>query len=107
VIHLTRHDAKYIAVQAPYSCKDTIKALAPWPDVKWDADSKHWLIRIELFDKLAETLGADFAPLEYDMLAQIPVAVPLRGPQSASDMARARDERVRKAKYAKRKVRVG
>ena len=102
MLHLTRHDAKYIAVQAEYRHKDTIKALAPWPDVRWDADSKSWLIRVELYDKLAETLGADFAPLEYDMLAQIPVATPLRGPQSASDMARARDKRTRKAKYGRR-----
>jgi hypothetical protein len=102
MLHLTRHDAKYIAVQAPYSCKDTIKSLAPWPDVKWSQESKVWLVRVELFDKLAETLGADFAPLEYDMLAQIPVAPPLRGPQSASDMARARDERIRKQKYQRK-----
>jgi hypothetical protein len=57
MIHLTHHDARYLALRNCYAHKDAIKMLADYPDVRWDKASGAWLVDNRLYDALADVLG--------------------------------------------------
>jgi hypothetical protein len=76
VITVSLHSPKYLALRSDFAHKDSIKALADYPDVKWDGDSKVWLVHVELMDKLIANLGDVINPLDVDFV----MAMPLRAP---------------------------
>ena len=58
MIQLQLHDQTYIALTGDtYAHRDVIKALADYPEVKWDSGSRRWLIHAGLLDKLIYYLG--------------------------------------------------
>jgi len=73
MIVVTLYKVGTLSVRCPYALKETIKALATWPDVRWDKASHAWLIDARLFDKLVDWCGADFAPLDPALLDNIPM----------------------------------
>ena len=57
MIHITQHDARYLALRNCYEHRDAIKMLADYPDVRWHAESKAWLVDSRLWDDLALAVG--------------------------------------------------
>jgi len=63
MITITHHSARYLALRNCYEHRDAIKALSDYPDVRFDAESKAWLVDNRMFDDLVLALGAYIAPL--------------------------------------------
>ena len=57
MITLYPYDKHYIALQSDYAHKDAIKALGEYPDRKWDAERRMWLLHIGLWAALVRALG--------------------------------------------------
>lgn len=57
MIYITQHDARYLALRNCYEHRDAIKMLADYPDVRWHAESKAWLVDSRLWDDLALAVG--------------------------------------------------
>jgi hypothetical protein len=76
MISLSLHSPKYIALRSDFAHKEQIKALADYPDVKWDGESKTWLMHVELMDKLIANLGDVLSPLEVDFVMTMPLKAP-------------------------------
>lgn len=73
MITVTRHDATTLALRSDYAHKDAIKALAPYPAVRWDKESKAWLLDARMWEALVYHLGAELAPLSVELLFSLPL----------------------------------
>jgi len=73
MITLHLHDSTYIALESDYRHKDAIKELAGYPDVKWHAESRRWLVHALLLEKVIRTLGAEIAPASVDFWLGYPI----------------------------------
>jgi len=62
MITISHHSERYIALRNCYEHRDAIKALADYPDVRWDKAAGAWLVDNRMFDQLAEVLGPWLAP---------------------------------------------
>lgn len=103
-IHL--HDKRYIALQNDFRHKDDIKSLAPYPEVKWDADRRMWLVDGSLMWKLISYLGEYIAPLSLDVIFEYPIPKPTepgkkRRRTKREVMAQKAEEKEQVRKYGK------
>jgi len=76
MLTLALFDATHIALYGSYAYKDTIKALADWPDVRWNVDAKAWLLHVALLPKLYAALPDDIAPASADFWMDCPLYQP-------------------------------
>lgn len=91
MISLLLYDEKYIALASDFRHKDAIKALAPYPDVKWSATDKLWLVDAELLPAVLHYLAGDLAPLTLDFIFGYPIPQP-RPPAKRAPRRRNRKE---------------
>lgn len=73
MITVTRHDDVYLSLHAEYRHKDTIKSLAPYPAVKWNPDTRCWLVDARMIDAIIHHLGGELAPLSVELVMTMPV----------------------------------
>jgi len=102
MLTLSHFDARYIAIKGGYEHRNTIKALAPYPDVKWAAEAGVWLVEACMWDKLVTYLGAHFAPLSYEFLCALPDEPAPHEPLSMNELGKARDKERRRMKYGRK-----
>jgi hypothetical protein len=76
MIELSIRDKKYLSLRSDFAHREAIKSLADYPDVKWDAESRTWLMHVELMDKLIHILGDQLAPLDVDFVMTMPLRAP-------------------------------
>ena len=77
MITLALHNETHIALRNSYQHKDSIKALASYPDVQWGPDAKAWLLDVGLLGKLYETLGDSIAPASPSFWLACPLPTPI------------------------------
>ncbi len=77
MITLALHNDTHIALRNSYAYKDSIKALASYPDVQWGPDVKAWLLDVGLLNKLYETLGDSIAPASPSFWLACPLPTPI------------------------------
>lgn len=76
MITLTLHDDMYIALQADYAHRDDIKALAPYPEVRWHSEKRVWLVDARLLPKVINWFADVLAPLTLDFVFGYPIHAP-------------------------------
>lgn len=101
MIHL-KLVGKRIEVQAPFQHREAIKALGAYPDVKWNAERKVWSIDARLYDKLARSMGQEFAPLTYDFFCGLPAPEIRTGYYAAMKRNAEAAERDRKQRFSRK-----
>lgn len=77
MIHVTYPPGSYyLELRNCYEWRETIKAMADRPDVRWDNTQRCWFVDARLFDKLVRELGHVLAPIDADVFLRLPVDEP-------------------------------
>lgn len=77
MITLAYHDERYVALLNCYAYKEHIKALGSYPDVRWDAAEKCWLLDLWLLPHLYEALPDVIAPMPAEFWLALPLPRPV------------------------------
>lgn len=73
MIILARHDDRYVALHNCFAYRERIKELGDYPNVRWDAELKCWLLDLRLLPALYSELGAVIAPMPADFWLDLPM----------------------------------
>lgn len=69
-------DNKYFALRSAFEDKDRVKALGDYPDVKWDAVTRRWLVHAALWVKVVSQLADLLNPIDPDVAMALPIYKP-------------------------------
>lgn len=73
MIAITRRDQQYLALWSDYKHKNAIKAIAPYPAVRWDPEIRCWLVDDRMIDAVIYYLGEYLEPLSVNLVMSLPV----------------------------------
>lgn len=73
MIAITRYDEQHLALRSDYRHREAIKAIAPYPAVRWEPESRCWLVDARMIDSIIYHCGNELAPLPVDLVMTMPV----------------------------------
>lgn len=91
-------DNEHFALRCPYDERERVKSLGTYPDVRWDATGRRWLLHCALWGQVVSYLADAIAPIDPDVAMALPIYKPKPVRKTARDKQREKYEEKRQLK---------